>query len=177
MKLNTKVITGSVILNYVNVKEARANLLSSEPKFSLVILIPKESETINKVYEGIYNATKNGLDLWGGQVPQDLITCLKDGDSTSKEEYKNHFYINATSKYRPQIVDKDLKLLSADELYNGCVARVSISFYPYNHRESKNKGISCELLNIQKLQDGNLILNRASAIDDFSEVYDDRILM
>ena len=45
MKLNTKVITGSVILNYVNVKEARANLLSSEPKFSLVILIPKESET------------------------------------------------------------------------------------------------------------------------------------
>lgn len=177
MKLNTKVITGSVILNYVNVKEARANLLSSEPKFSLVILIPKESETINKVYEGIYNATKNGLDLWGGQVPQDLITCLKDGDSTSKEEYKNHFYINATSKYRPQIVDKDLKLLSADELYNGCVARVSISFYPYNHKESKNKGISCELLNIQKLQDGNLILNRASAIDDFSEVYDDRILM
>ena len=177
MKLNTKVITGSVILNYVNVKEARANLLYSEPKFSLVILIPKESETINKVYEGIYNATKNGLDLWGGQVPQDLITCLKDGDSTSKEEYKNHFYINATSKYRPQIVDKDLKLLSADELYNGCVARVSISFYPYNHKESKNKGISCELLNIQKLQDGNLILNRASAIDDFSEVYDDRILM
>lgn len=177
MKLNTKVITGSVILNYVNVKEARANLLSLEPKFSLVILIPKESETINKVYEGIYNATKNGLDLWGGQVPQDLITCLKDGDSTSKEEYKNHFYINATSKYRPQIVDKDLKLLSADKLYNGCVARVSISFYPYNHKESKNKGISCELLNIQKLQDGNLILNRASAIDDFSEVYDDRILM
>lgn len=177
MKLNTKVITGSVILNYVNVKEAKANLLSLEPKFSLVILIPKESETINKVYEGIYNATKNGLDLWGGQVPQDLITCLKDGDSTSKEEYKNHFYINATSKYRPQIVDKDLKLLNPDKLYNGCVARVSISFYPYNHKESKNKGISCELLNIQKLQDGNLILNRASAIDDFSEVYDDRILM
>ena len=143
----------------------------------MVILIPKERETINKVYEGIYNATKNGLDLWGGQVPQDLITCLKDGDSTSKEEYKNHFYINATSKYRPQIVDKDLKLLSADELYNGCVARVSISFYPYNHKESKNKGISCELLNIQKLQDGNLILNRASAIDDFSEVYDDGILV
>lgn len=177
MKLNTKVITGSVILNYVNVKEAKANLLSLEPKFSVVILIPKESETINKVYEGIYNATKNGLELWGGQVPQDLITCLKDGDSTGKEEYKNHFYINATSKYRPQIVDKDLKLLNPDKLYNGCVARVSISFYPYNHKESKNKGISCELLNIQKLQDGNLILNRASAIDDFSEVYDDRILM
>lgn len=177
MKFNTKVITGSVKLNYVNVKEPRSNLLSVEPKYSITILIPKESETINKVYEGIYNATKNGLDLWGGQVPSDLISCLKDGDEVSREEYKNHFYINATSKYKPQIVDKDLRLLDVDKLYNGCVARVSINFYPYNHKESNNKGISCELLNIQKLQDGDLILNRASAIDDFSTVYDDRILM
>lgn len=177
MKFNTKVITGSVILNYVNVKEPRANLLSSEPKFSITILIPKESETMDKVSEAIYNATKNGVDLWCGQVPENLITCLKDGDATGKEEYKNHFYINATSKYRPQIVDKDLKLLNPDEIYNGCFGRVSINFYPYNHRESKNKGISCELLNIQKLQDGKLIINRASAVDDFSEVDDDRILV
>lgn len=177
MKFNTKVITGSVRLNYVNVKEARANLLSSEPKFSLAILIPKESETMDKVSEAIYNATKNGLDIWNGQVPENLITCLKDGDATGKKEYEGHFYINATSKYRPQIVDKDLKLLSPDELYNGCFGRVSINFYPYNHRESKNKGISCELLNIQKLQDGNLIINRASAVDDFGVDDDDRILV
>lgn len=26
-------------------------------------------------------------------------------------------------------VDKDLKILSPDELYNGCLARVSINFY------------------------------------------------
>ena len=177
MKLNTKVITGSVKLNYVNVKEPRVNGLSLEPKYSLTILIPKESSTMDKIYEGIYNATKNGLELWGGQVPENLITCLKDGDETQREEYKGHVYINVTSKYRPQIVDKDLKILNPDELYNGCLARVSINFYPYNHIQSGNCGISCELLNLQKLKDGERIITRASAVDDFSVAYDDGILI
>ena len=177
MKLNTKVVTGSVKLNYVNIKEARSNALSSEPKYSITIIIPKESNTMDKIYEGIYNATKNGLGIWGGKVPDNLITCLKDGDATGRKEYEDSFYINATSKYRPQVVDKDLKILSPDELYNGCLGRVSINFYPYNHKDSGNCGISCELLNLQKLKDGEKIVNRASAVDDFSVAYDDGILV
>ena len=176
MKLNTKVVTGSVKLNYVNIKEARSNALSSEPKYSITIIIHKESNTMDKIYEGIYNATKNGLDIWDGKVPDNLITCLKDGDNTGRKEYEDSFYINATSKYRPQVVDKDLKILSPDELYNGCLGRVSINFYPYNHKDSGNCGISCELLNLQKLKDGEKIVNRASAVDDFS-VVDDGILV
>ena len=49
MKLNTKVVTGSVKLNYVNIKEARSNALSSEPKYSITIIIPKESNTMDKM--------------------------------------------------------------------------------------------------------------------------------
>ncbi|WP_302334244.1 DUF2815 family protein [uncultured Romboutsia sp.] len=173
MKLNTKVVTGSVKLNYVNIKEARSNALSSEPKYSITIIIHKESNTMDKIYEGIYNATKNGLDIWDGKVPDNL----KDGDATGRKEYEDSFYIHATSKYRPQVVDKDLKILSPDELYNGCLGRVSINFYPYNHKESGNCGISCELLNLQKLKDGEKIVNRASAVDDFSVAYDDGILV
>ena len=111
MKLNTKVVTGSVKLNYVNIKEARSNALSSEPKYSITIIIHKESNTMDKIYEGIYNATKNGLDIWGGKVPDNLITCLKDGDATGRKEYEDSFYINATSKYKPQVVDKDYQLI------------------------------------------------------------------
>ena len=177
MKLNTKVVTGKVKLNYVNIKEPKAINLSTEPKYSTTILIPKESNTMDKIYEAMYNATKNGLDIWNGKVPESLITCLKDGDETQREEYKGYVYINATSKYRPQIVDKDLKILNPDELYNGCLARVSINFYPYNHIQSGNCGISCELLNLQKLKDGERIINRASAVDDFSVAFDDGILI
>ena len=77
MKLNTKVVTGSVKLNYVNIKEARSNALSSEPKYSITIIIHKESNTMDKIYEGIYNATKNGLDIWGGKVPDNLEDLTK----------------------------------------------------------------------------------------------------
>ena len=177
MKLNTKVVTGEVKLNYINIKEPKAINLSSEPKFSTTILIPKESNTMDKVYEAMYNATKNGLDIWNGKVPENLISCLKDGDETQREEYKGYVYINVTSKYRPQVVDKNLKILSPDELYNGCFGRASINFYPYNHIQSGNCGISCELLNLQKLKDGERIINRASAVDDFSVVEDDGILI
>ena len=177
MKLNTKVITGSVKLNYVNVKEPRVNGLSLEPKYSLTILIPKESSTMDKIYEGIYNATKNGLELWGGQVPENLITCLKDGDLLERTEYKGCFYINATSRIKPQIVDKSLKEISINELYNGCYGRVSLIFFPYNHLESGNCGIGAGLLNIQKLRDGEYISNRSSAADDFDIVEEDSILI
>ena len=90
MKLNTKVVTGAVKLNYVNIKEPKAINLSTEPKYSTTILIPKESNTMDKIYEAMYNATKNGLDIWNGKVPESLITCLKDGDETQREEYKGY---------------------------------------------------------------------------------------
>ena len=44
---------------------------------------------MDKLYEGIYNATKNGLDIWGGKVPDNLISCLKDGDATGRKEYED----------------------------------------------------------------------------------------
>ena len=46
MKLNTKVVTGKVKLNYVNIKEAKAINLSTKPKYGTTILIPKESNTM-----------------------------------------------------------------------------------------------------------------------------------
>ncbi|MGL5753844.1 MAG: DUF2815 family protein [Paraclostridium sp.] len=179
MKFTTKVVTGEVRFNYVNTKEARVNDLDSEPKFGITILIPKESsETMGKIYIGMANATKNGLNIWGGQVPEDLITCLKDGDLLDRPEYQNHFYINTNSKQQPQVVDRELKeITDSDEVYNGCYGRVSINFYPYNHIESGNCGIAAGLLNIQKIRDGEKISNRSSAADDFDIIADDGILI
>ena len=179
MKFITKVVTGEVRFNYVSTTEARVNDLDSESKFGLTILIPKDnSETMGKIYIGMSNATKNGLNLWGGQVPEDIITCLKDGDLLDREEYKNHFYINTNSKHKPQVVNRALnEITDSKELYNGCYGRVSINFYPYNHIESGNCGIAAGLLNIQKLRDGEKISNRSSAADDFDIVEDDRILI
>jgi hypothetical protein len=76
-------------------------------------------------------------------------------------------FVNANSTTPPQVVDADLQpILDASEVYSGCYARVSVSFYAFN--TNGNKGIACGLGNIQKLRDGEpLGGNRISAEDDF----------
>ena len=60
------------------------------------------------------------------------------------------------------------------EVYSGCYARVSISFYAFN--SGGNKGIACGLGNIQKIRDGEPLGGRDSANDDFTTVEDDDFL-
>ena len=74
---------------------------------------------------------------------------------------------DANSTTPPQVVGTDLQpILDANEVYSGCYARVSISFYAFN--TNGNRGIACGLGNIQKLRDGEpLGGNRISAEADF----------
>ncbi|ASB66396.1 hypothetical protein S101413_02951 [Bacillus velezensis] len=60
--------------------------------------------------------------------------------------------MNASSKTKPGIVDRNLNHIIDSELYSGCYGRVSINFYAFN--TAGNKGIACGLNNIQKLEDG-----------------------
>lgn len=170
MKFN-KVVTGVIRFNYVSIEEAKKIGDDLNERFGVTILIQKSDKyTTDKIYSALSNATCDGLNIWDGKVPKDIITCLKDGDLTNKEEYKNHFYINANSKYRPQVVDENLnQITDLSQIYNGCYGRASMNFYPYNHIEGGNCGIGCNLLNIQKLKDGEKIINISSAVDDFKD--------
>ena len=51
------------------------------------------------------------------------------------------------------MVDENVApILDRSEVYSGCYARVSLSFYAFN--TNGNKGVACRLGNIQKLRDG-----------------------
>ena len=101
---------------------------------------------------------------------------LRDGDVERDDEaYKGHYFINANSKTAPQIVDRAVKpILDRNEVYSGCYARVSLSFYAFN--SNGNKGIACGLGNIQKVRDGEPLGGRTSAADDFATLDDDNFL-
>ncbi|MBO5002563.1 MAG: DUF2815 family protein, partial [Prevotella sp.] len=82
------------------------------------------------------------------------------------EAYANSFFVNANSKTAPQIVDKAVNpILDRSEVYSGCYARVSLTFYAFN--SNGNKGIACGLGNIQKVRDGEPLGGRTNAADDF----------
>lgn len=168
---NTKVVTGKVRFSYVNVFNKKAIVEGQEPKYSVCVLIPKtDTKTLEKINKAIEAAKEIGKNLWGGKVPLNLKTPIRDGDIERSDqiEFKNHYFLNATTKIKPGIVDINLnEILDENEIYSGCYGRVSINFYPFN--QAGNKGIGCGLLNLQKLEDGEMLGGRARPEDDFAD--------
>lgn len=166
----TKVITGKVRMSYANVWEPQS-VNGSEPKYSVSLIIPKgDKKTLEKVKKAIEVAKKEGVSKLGGKIPANLKTPLRDGDvdRPDDEAYANSYFINANSKIKPGIVDRNVEpILDQSEFYSGCYGRASIVFYAYN--ANGNKGIACGLQNLQKLEDGEPLGGRSSAEDDFSD--------
>jgi hypothetical protein len=174
-QINTKVVTGKIRMSYANLFTARAIAEGQEPKYSLCVLIPKsDKETIRKINGAIDAAKKAGASLWGGKLPSNLKTPLRDGDEErpDQEEYAGHYFLNATSKQKPGIVDRNLnEIIDPSEVYSGCYGRVSLNFYAFN--QAGNKGIGCGLQNVQKLADGESLTGRTRAEDDFEAIDDE----
>ncbi|VEI13876.1 DUF2815 family protein [Trueperella bialowiezensis] len=166
----TRVVTGEVRLSYANIFEAKS-IQGGKPKYSVSLIIPKhDTDTLAKIERAVDAAIEAGIGKFGGKRPNKaaLKLPLRDGDVERDDEaYANAMFVNANSITPPQVVDTDLQpILDPTEVYSGCYARVSISFYAFN--TNGNKGIACGLGNIQKLRDGEpLGGNRVSAEDDF----------
>jgi hypothetical protein len=165
----TKVVTGKVRLSYAHIFQPFVGEDGREPKYSTVILIPKgDKATLTKIKKAIEAAKELGTSKWGGKIPANLTTPLRDGDvdREDQEEYKGMYFINCSSKTKPGVVDKDLnEILDPEEVYSGCYARVSVNFFPYN--TNGNKGVGCGLNNLQKIADGDYLGGRTRAEDDF----------
>lgn len=148
-------------------------------RYSVSVLIPKDdTETVKAIEEAIDAAIEEGIPKFGGKKPNKsaLKLPLRDGDTERDDPtYKGHYFINANSRTAPQIVDRNLNpILDRDEVYSGCYARVSLTFYAFN--SNGNKGVAVGLGNIQKIKDGTPLGGRSTAKDDFSKVSDDDFL-
>lgn len=172
----TKVVTGKIRMSYVNIFKPKAMNEGQEPKYSMSILIQKTDKvTLGKIKKAIEAAKQTGISSWGGKIPANLRTPLRDGDAErpDDEAYEGCYFINANSLQKPGIVDRDcVEILDPTEVYSGCYGRVSLNFFPYN--SNGNRGIGCGLQNVQKLADGESLGGaRASAESDFGDDFED----
>ncbi|MGM9938068.1 MAG: DUF2815 family protein [Candidatus Ornithomonoglobus sp.] len=172
-------VTGKVRLSYAHVWEPAViknnDGSESDEKYSVSLIIPKsDKETLKKIKQAIEEAKQDGkVSKFGGKIPANLKLPLRDGDIERPDDpaYENSYFINANSKEKPQIVDRQKnRIRDREEVYSGCYARVSISIYPFNVRG--NRGIACGLGNIQKIADGESLGGRTRAEDDF-DIYED----
>jgi len=169
---STKVVTGVVRFSYVHVWEPTAIEEGGEKKYSVSLIVPKsDKQTIARINAAIAAAKEQGRNTkFGGKIPANLKTPLRDGDidRPDDEAYANSYFINASCKTKPGIVDKNTQpILNPDEVYSGCYGRASITFYPFD--KAGNRGIACGLNHLQKLKDGEHLGGRSTAEADFSD--------
>ena len=170
-----KVVTGPKCrMSYANVWEAKA-MQGQEAKFSVAILVPKSDKvTVQKIKDAIAAARAQGKEKFGkGWDTNALGLPLHDGDEEKPDDpaYAGHFYFNASSKSRPQIVDADINpIMDQDEFYSGCYARASVNFYAYNNVK---KGVGVGLNNLMKTADGERLGGGSTAAEDFGQFDDD----
>ena len=170
----TKVITGKVRASFVHIFEPQS-VNGSEPKYSCSFIIPKsDTETIGKIQEAVEQARQDGLTKWGGKIPPNLKLPLRDGDidRPDDENYEDCYFLNASSKDAPQVVDRKVNpVLDPMMVYSGCYCNVSVNFYAFN--ANGNRGVAAGLGNIQFVRDGERLSGKASADADFDALEDD----
>jgi len=175
METTTKVVTGKVRFSYAHVFEPKAIVEGAEEKYSVALLIPKEdTKTLGKIDKAIKAALEAGKAKFGGKIPKNYKSPLRDGDEEREDDeaYAGHMFINANSSRKPQVVDASLNpILDREEFYSGCYGRASVNFYAFS--VSGNKGIACGLNNLQKLAEGERLSGGSSAEEDFADEMDD----
>jgi hypothetical protein len=166
--VSAKVVTGVVRLSYAYVWEPRKQGDDTKEKYSVQLIIPKsDTETVTAIKRAIEKVFKNNPGVFGSAGLAALKQPLRDGDAEKPADpnYKDSYFMNASSLTAPGIVDRDVKpILDRKEVYSGCYARVSLNFFPY---DKKSKGIGAGLQNIQKVRDGDPLGGHTPASEDF----------
>ncbi|UTW70853.1 DUF2815 family protein [Anaerobacillus sp. HL2] len=103
-------------------------------------------------------ATQENKDKFGGKVPSNLKSPLRDGDVDREDDeaYADSYFINANSKIKPGIVDADLNPImeQSEFLFRLLWARY---FDLYGFNVNGNRGIAAGLQNIMKTDEGELL--------------------
>ena len=173
----TKVVVPCRI-SFANIWTAKA-INGGEEKYSVSCIIPKsDKKTLAKIQKAIEAAKEDGKTRrWNGKIPPNLKLPLRDGDidRPDDENYADSYFVNASSKDAPQIVDRKVNtIIDPMECGSGDYCNVSINFYAFT--ANGNRGIAAGLGNIQKVKDGERLGGRASADADFDALDDEDIL-
>ena len=162
-------------ISFANIWEPKA-INGGDEKYSVSCLIPKsDKKTLARIQKAVEAAKEDGKTRkWSGKIPPNLKLPLRDGDidRPDDENYEDCYFLNASSKDAPQVVDRKVNpVLDPMLVYSGCYCNVSVNFYAFN--ANGNRGVAAGLGNIQFVRDGERLSGKASADADFDALEDD----
>lgn len=162
-------------ISFANIWEPKA-INGGDEKYSVSCLIPKsDKKTLARIQKAVEAAKEDGkARKWSGKIPPNLKLPLRDGDidRPDDENYEDCYFLNASSKDAPQVVDRKVNpVLDPMMVYSGCYCNVSVNFYAFN--ANGNRGVAAGLGNIQFVRDGERLSGKASAESEFEAMEDD----
>ncbi len=174
--LVTPVFRGS----YCNLLKPRKIEEDSEPKYSILMLLPKNSKKVKAFLVELREMAAEVMKAKFGKVIAESklkYPLVKDGDEeASEEEGENpnagHWLINASNKFKPGIINMAHEDLNDEtEVYSGAWYRCTIDVWAWSNKWGK--GVSVNLNNVQKVKDDEPFTGRQQATDDFREFKED----
>lgn len=109
-----------------------------EGKYGGVFMLKKDDKNHMKVKD-LIQAEMDSLieEKNDGKELPDSMYCLRDGDARgARPEYAGYWTINANTKRRPLVIDRDKTPLSDDDgkIYPGCVVNAQIDLWFQKNR-------------------------------------------
>lgn len=163
----TKLVSPEFRGSFVQVMKPKAYSKDQDPKFSMVIPIPKD-DAFQALLDEAVNAA--AMEKWN-EIPKKLKVVFKDGDKEDeKYEWAGCRVITASNRTQPGVVVKTeqglVEVTNPDDIYSGAYYRASIR--PYAYEYEKTKGVAISLDNVMKTRDGEKFSSKTSAADDFA---------
>jgi hypothetical protein len=113
-------------------------------------------KAVEKLKKGVYKSP-----LRDGDVD-------RDDEKEDSEMFAGKIFANASSKFQPGIVDRQLnEIIDESEAYSGCFFRAAVAVYAFDF-EGK-KGVAIGLNNLQVVKKGKRIDGRTSAAEEFKD--------
>lgn len=169
-----KVILQDVIGSYVYITKPRETDDGKEAKYSMQIIIPKDSPAVAKIQEAV---KKVAQEKFGEKVKLGAIkTPLRDGDEERDEKvYQNCYFFNANASRKPGIVNRHNEIADPDDIeeycYSGATFHVSVNFFAYDFNGTK--GVGAGLNNVMLRKKTPRLDGAMTAEDEFAEFKSD----
>lgn len=141
----------------------------SEGKYSAEFIFDKEQDK-----DQIEQIKKIVLELcqekFKSKLSADKI-CFKDGDLTEREDLKGKYFLRASNRNRPLVLNKDRHPLAEEDavIYAGCYVNAIVSLWCQDNNYGKR--INATLDGVQFAKDGEPFASKAAtSVNDFDVV-------
>lgn len=183
-KRNTNVKIGPYTGAYAQgLFQASAVNDNDEPKYGITLLIPKDKAAKDPSFKALQAMIEQvAKEKFGPnwKANPKIHNPIRDGDveKPEKKEFAGMFFIRASSKNRPGLVNRHLvPITDKEEAYSGCKFVVSANvfafeFKPKDGKAVMSRGISLGLNNAMMFEKGERIDGRVNAAEDFAEFAD-----